>query len=146
MAENPRVREYLGLTDEQVGRLHKLGLEAEKFSVQARADMQLRRIELRELMRADNPDRDAIMQKLDEVNALRGKMEKQRVETMLSARNVLTPEQQKKLKTFMQNRGFGQGMGRGGRTMERRGGMGRPGGPGGPSGEGAPKPQEPPVQ
>ena len=87
---------YLGLTDEQVGRLHKIGVEAEKASVQTRADMELRHIELRELMRAENPDHDAIMQKLDEVNALRGKMEKQQVETMLSARGVLTPEQRRR--------------------------------------------------
>ena len=88
-------------------------------------DMELRHIELRELLRADNPDHDAIMQKLDEVNALRGKMEKQRVETMLSARSVLTPEQLKKIKTFMENRGSGGGPERG-HMMERRGGPGRP--------------------
>jgi len=149
MADNPRVREYLGLTDEQVGRLHTLGVDAEKASVQARADMELRHIELRELLKADNPDRAAIMQKLDEANALRGKMEKQRVETLLSARSVLTPEQQKKVKTFMQNRGAGEGMQRGHR-MERRGAPGRspgpPGGPGVAPGGSTPKSQEPPVQ
>jgi hypothetical protein len=89
------------------------------------------------------------MQKLDEVNALQGKMEKQHVETMLSARSVLTPEQQKKIKTFMENRGAGGGPGRG-PMMGRRGGMGRS-----PSPQGAPrngsggspsKSQEPPVQ
>ena len=149
MAENPRVRQYLGLTDEQVGRLHKIGVDAEKASVQTRADMELRHIELRELMRADNPDHDAIMQKLDEVNALRGKMEKQHVETMLSARSVLTPEQLKKVKAFMENRGAGGGPGRG-HMMEHRGGPGHPPGhPGGHTGAPAgstPKPQEPPVQ
>ena len=140
MADNPRARQYLGLTDEQVDRLHKIGLDAEKASVQLRADLQLRHIELRELFRADNPNHDAIIQKLDEVNALRGKMEKQRVETMFSARGVLTPEQQKKLKTFMENRGFGEGRERG---MQRRGGPGRP--PGAPGGQ-APRPQAPPAQ
>jgi len=149
MAENPRVRMYLGLTDEQVGRLHTLGVEAEKASVQTRADMQLRHIELRELLRADNPDHDAIMQKLDEVNALRGKMEKQQVETLLSARSVLTPEQLKKVKAFMENRGEGGGMERG-RMMEHHGGMGRPsghpGGPGSAPGGPAPKPQTSPAQ
>jgi hypothetical protein len=84
--------------------------------------MELGHIELGELMRAENPNHDAIMQKLDEVNALRGKMEKARVETMLSARAVLTPEQRTKIKTFMQNRGEG---------MEHRPGMQRHGGPGG---------------
>jgi Spy/CpxP family protein refolding chaperone len=145
MAENPRVRQYLGLTDEQVGRLHKIGVDAQKASVQTRADMELRHIELRELMRADSPDHNAIMQKLDEVNALRGKMEKQRVETMLSARSVLTPEQIKKLKTFRENHGAG-GMERG-PMREHRGGMGRPPvHPGGAPGGSTPKPQEPPVQ
>ncbi len=149
MAENPRVRQYLGLTDEQVGRLHKIGVDAEKASVQTRADMQLRHIELRELLRADSPDHDAIMQKIDEVNALQGKMQKQRVETMLSARSVLTPEQLKKVKTFMENRGSGGGPERG-HMMERRGGPGRPpghpGGPGGAPGGSSPKPQTPPSQ
>jgi Spy/CpxP family protein refolding chaperone len=111
--------------------------------------MELRHIELRELLRADNPDHDAIMQKLDEVNALRGKMEKQHVETLLSARSVLTPEQLKKVKAFMENRGAGGGSERG-RMMERHEGMGRPsghGGPGGTPGGPTPHPQPtPPAQ
>jgi Spy/CpxP family protein refolding chaperone len=146
LAENPRVRTALGLSDEQVARLHKIGVEAEKASVQSRADMQLRRIELRELMRADNPDHDAIMQKLDEVKALQGKMAKQRVETMLSAKGVLTADQQKKLKTFMENRGAGGPGGQ--RMMPPRGGAGRPmgrqGGPGGAPGGSTAQPQTPP--
>jgi len=150
MAENPMVRQYLGLTDEQVGRLHKIGVEAEKASVQTRADMELHHIELRELMQSENPDHDAIIQKLDEVNALRGKMEKQNVETLFSARSVLTPEQQKKVRTFLENRRAGGGPERG-RMMERGGGPERrpPGhhdGPGGGPGAATPKPQEPPVQ
>jgi Spy/CpxP family protein refolding chaperone len=148
MAENPRVRQYLGLTDEQVGRLHKIGVDAQKASVQTHADLQLRHIELRELLRADSPDHDAIMKKIDEVSALQGKMAKQGVETLLSARSVLTPEQLKKVKTFMENRGAGAA-GRGG-MMGPRGGagrpFGRPGAPGGaPSGP-TPHPSEPPVQ
>jgi len=149
MAENPRVRQMLGLTDEPVGRLHKIGVDAEKASVQTRADLELHHIELRELMRADNPDHDAIMQKIDEVNALRGKMEKQHVETMLSARGVLTPEQLKKVKAFMENGGPGGGPERG-HMMERRGGPGMP--PGHPEGHGGapggppPHPQAPPAQ
>jgi Spy/CpxP family protein refolding chaperone len=145
MAENPRVRMFLGLTDEQVGRLHKIGVEAEKASIQTHADLELHHIELRELLRAENPDHDAIMQKIDEVNALRGKMEKQQVETLLTARSVLTPDQVKKVRAFMENRG---GMERE-HGMERHGGMGRPpghGGPGGAPGGPTPKPQTPPTQ
>jgi Spy/CpxP family protein refolding chaperone len=122
MAENPRVRQYLGLTDDQVARLHKLGVDAEEAGVKNRAQMEINRIELRELMRADNPDQSAIMAKLDQINELRGSMEKQGVQTFLDARNVLTAEQRAKIKTFMENRGSGMG---------RRPGMERRGGPGG---------------
>jgi Spy/CpxP family protein refolding chaperone len=110
-----------------------------------RSDMELRHIELRELMRADNPDQSAIMSKLDEINELRGKIDKQRVQTLFSARGVLTPDQIAKVKAFMEHRGFG-GDHRGG--MEHRGGMGHPpshGAPGGPGGA-TPHPQAPPTQ
>ncbi len=130
------------MSDEQVAKLHSIGTDAEKASIQNRADMQLRRIELRELMRADNPDQSAIMAKMDQINALQGKMEKARVQTMLSARGVLTADQLKKLKTMRENHGGPGGPG-GGRMMH--GGPHRPGGPGGPGGA-APKPQEPAVQ
>jgi Spy/CpxP family protein refolding chaperone len=148
LAENPRVRQYLGLTDDQVARLHTIGVDGEKASVRTRADLELAHIELRELLRADNPDHDAIMQKLDEVNGLRGKTEKQHVEMMLSARGVLTPDQLKKVKAFMEHRG--EGGPEHGHMMERHGGMGRPTGHGGPGGGGpggpAPKPPAPPAQ
>jgi Spy/CpxP family protein refolding chaperone len=147
MAGNPRVRQFLSLTDDQVARLHTIGVDAEKASVQNRADLQLRHIELRELMRADNPDQNAIMAKLDEVNALQGKIAKQRVQTLLSARSVLTPDQIKKLKTFMQNRGA-MGMGGQGREQMMQHRPPRPGGrPGGPAAP-APgaKPATPPTQ
>src|SRR5208283_2681713 len=47
LADNPRVRAELNLTDEQVGRLHALAVESEKSSIKTRADLQLRGVELR---------------------------------------------------------------------------------------------------
>ena len=107
LADNPRVRAELNLTDEQVGRFHKLAVESEKSSVQTRAELELRGIELREMLRAENPDHDSILKKVDEISALRGQKSRQHVETLLAARNVLTPEQQKKLRSFREERGFG---------------------------------------
>lgn len=133
MVENPRVRQILGLSDDQVARLRTIGVDAEKAAIQSHADMELRGIELRELLRADNPDHDAIMQKLDEINALRGKIAKQRVEALLSARGVLTPEQVKKVRTFMESGGFGHGPERGTKMQWRGNPNRRPQGPGGPA-------------
>jgi Spy/CpxP family protein refolding chaperone len=135
------VRTELNLTDEQVGRLHKLAVESEKSSIKTRAELQLHSIELRELLRAEKPEHDAIMSEVQQISNLRGQMAKQHMETLLAARDVLTPEQLKKVRSFMENRGLRNpgGPGSSGREhmMERHGGQGRPSGrPGG--GPGAP--------
>ena len=143
LVDIPRVRAELNLTDEQVGRLHKLAVESEKSSIKTRADLQLRGIELRELLRAEKPERDAIMSKVQEISDLRGQMAKQHMETLLAAGDVLTPEQLKKVRSFMVNHGLAGRGGPGGswreHMMERQGGQGRPsgrpgGGPGAPAG------------
>lgn len=147
LADNPRARAYLNLTDQQVDRLHQIAVDSEKSSVKTRADLELRSIELRELLRADNPDHDAVMKKVQEISELRGQKMKQHMETLLTAKSVLTTEQQKKLRSFRENRGFGAP----GREhmMEHHGGQGRPlGRPGAPGAPAAPlaHPDEPPVQ
>jgi Spy/CpxP family protein refolding chaperone len=147
LADNPRARAYLNLTDQQVDRLHQIAVDSEKSSVKTRADLELRSIELRELLRADNPDHDAVMKKVQEISELRGQRMKQHMETLLTAKSVLTTEQQKKLRSFRENRGFGTS----GREhmMEHHGGQGRPlGRPGAPGAPAAPPahPDEPPVQ
>ena len=147
LANNSRLRAYLNLTDQQADRLHQISVDSEKSSVKTRADLELRGIELHELLRADNPDHDAVMKKVQEISELRGQRMKQHMETLLAARNVLTPEQQKKLRSFRENRGFG-GPGRE-HMMEHRGGHGGPvGHPGAPGAPAAPPahPDEPPVQ
>jgi Spy/CpxP family protein refolding chaperone len=141
------LRAYLNLTDQQAERLHQISVDSRKSSVKTRADLELRSIELHELLRADSPDHDAVMKKVQEVSELRGQMMKQHMETLLAARSVLTPEQQKKLRSFQENRGFA-GAGRE-HMMEHRGGHGGPGGhPGAPGAPAAPPPHpdEPPVQ
>jgi Spy/CpxP family protein refolding chaperone len=145
LADNSRLRAYLNLTDQQVGRLHQIAVDAEKSSVKTRADLGLRGIELRELLRADNPDQDAVLKKVQEISELRGQMMKQHIESLLTAKSVLTPEQQKKLRSFHENRGFGGPA----RMMGHRGGQGWPVGKSGtPGAPAAPPvhPEEPPVQ
>jgi len=141
LLDNDRVKAYLNLTDPQVDRLRQIAVESEKVAVKSRADVEVREIELRELLRADKPDREAIMKKVDELSSLRGDLMKQRVEALLSAKSVLTPEQQKKIRSFLESReGFGM---RGERSGERRGGWGPPsgvprGGPAAPARPGGP--------
>lgn len=114
LLESDRAKKELGLSDDQVQRLHQVIVDTEKASVKTGADLAVRGIELRELLRADNPDRDAATRKVQEISNLRGELMKQRVEASLAARKVLSPEQQKKLRTFIEMRRS---------AASRRGGM-----------------------
>lgn len=120
--ENDRVKAYLNLTDQQVDRLRQILVGAEKSGVKTRADIAVGGIELRELLRADKPDHDAVMTKVQELSNLRGQMMKERIEALLAAKSVLTPEQQKKVRSFIENRGaFGAGRERMGTGREGMG-------------------------
>ena len=120
LLDNSRLRTYLELTDSQVDQLRKIAVDTEIATAKDRADVRVRRIELRELLRAENPDRAAVMQKVQEISQAREQLMKQRIDALLSAKKVLTPEQQKKARSFFENHRMGR-MWRG-RSGEQRGG------------------------
>ncbi len=109
MLDNERVKSYLNLTDPQADRLRQILVDTEKTSVKTRADMAVRGIELRELLRSDKPDREAVMKKVQELSDLRGQIMKQHVEALLQAKTVLTPDQQKKIRAFIESRAAERG-------------------------------------
>jgi Spy/CpxP family protein refolding chaperone len=95
LLESDRVKTELGLTDQQAEKLRQVFVDSRKASIKSRADLQVRRMELRELLRGDKPDRDAVMKKVQEISDLRAQMMRQHVDSLLATKSVLTPEQQK---------------------------------------------------
>ena len=120
---NPRLYEELGLTDEQTEKLRSLRVEARKAAVRNRADLQVQRIELGELLRADSPSKAQVDRKVQEITKVQGAAFAARINTMLSTKAVLTPEQRAKARELRKNRGRRF---RGGRGGGRRGGGGFP--------------------
>jgi hypothetical protein len=120
LLDSDRVRTYLGLEAPQVERLRQIVLETEKANVKLRAEMELRRIELREALRADKPDRDEILKKVQELSDLRGGMMKHNVEAILAAKAVLSPEQQRKVFFIIESRYEGRPVGEEGRGMRAK--------------------------
>ncbi len=113
MLDSDHVKTALGLTDDQTSRLRQIVVDTQKSNITTGSEMAVRGIELRELLRADNPDRDSVMKKIDQISALRTEMLKQDVDALLKAKTVLTPEQQKKIRTFIENHRAGNPMGGG---------------------------------
>ena len=131
----PKLKEQLGLSDAQLEQLRTLRMDQHKTQIRRRADQEIARLELHQLMTATTLDEKAVTAKVKELADLQTAALKARVDSHLALRKVLTPEQQKKLIELrpMLGRGGEPGMrpGRGGRPPMgpgwRRGADGGPG-------------------
>lgn len=110
MGLGPGMFARLDLTDAQREKFADLHERQQRKAIQARADMQLARMDLHKLMQADAPSATAINAQIDKVSRLQSDMRKSQVATLLEARALLTPEQQKQLKA-MRGPGAGRGAG-----------------------------------
>ncbi len=92
----------LDLSDAQRDKLRDLHEAHARRAIQRRADMQLARMDLHRLMRADKPDAGAVNSQIDKLARLHADGLKSRFELRMQARAVLTPEQFKKLHDSME--------------------------------------------
>jgi Spy/CpxP family protein refolding chaperone len=115
------MRQRLGITADQTAKIHQQELDAQKAQIRNSADLQVKRLELNELLAADNPDRAAIDAKLQEVSAAQMASEKAGIDNRLALRDILTPAQRQQLKTL---RTAGPQAGGTAQTTPRAGGRG----------------------
>ncbi len=90
-----QMMEKLNLTDAQKKQLDGMRTAMQKEAVQLRSRVQLARIDLRELVRADEPVRSAIEKKLNEIASIQTEQKMLRINHWFDVKKVLTPEQQK---------------------------------------------------
>lgn len=83
----------LNLTTDQIKQIEQFRNEFLKEQIDLRAAMQKMRIDLQELLRADDPDQKAINSLLDEIQDKELTMNKLRVAHHLQVRELLTDEQ-----------------------------------------------------
>lgn len=113
-----KMDQLLNLTDEQEAKVEKLRGEMQRAMVQNRSRIQIARIDLRELMDADTPDRGAIEKKLKEISDLQVKQRMAMFDHHAEVEKLLTPDQKK---IWKEHRGEGRMEGRQ-RVMRRMGG------------------------
>jgi Spy/CpxP family protein refolding chaperone len=97
LVNNPTFRERLGITPEQALKIRTQTSDFRKKRIRNRAELQVKRIELHDLLSADKPDRSAIDKKLQEISAVRLDGARSAVDFHLAMREALTPEQRQKL-------------------------------------------------
>jgi len=149
LLNNPDVRQQIGVSADQAAKIRQQESDFRKTEIRNRADLQVKRLDLRDLLSADKPDRAAIDSKLQDISASQLAMEKAAVGHQLDMREALTPAQREKLRQWMmQRRDRERGGERGGERGEGGGQRGprggnRPGGARGNSGAGAAPPPPP---
>jgi Spy/CpxP family protein refolding chaperone len=144
LLNDPDIRTQLGVTVEQAAKIRQQESDFRKTSIRSRADLQVKQIDLRDLMSADKPDRAAIDAKLQEISTARLAFEKSAVDYRLNSRDALTPAQRDKLRQIMHDR-RASGGGEGSRGPRGPRGTG-PGGQRGSAPPAKPQGQTPPTQ
>ena len=122
------IREELGLSDVQKADIRKSVEGARRERLRKSTDLRIAQMDLRSLLRAEKVDEKAVTAKLAEVHAAQGALMKIRVDSVLSMKRILTPEQQKKVSEMRQGRGrenarhrMQRGLNQGGMGSGRRG-------------------------
>lgn len=98
MVKNPAFRQQLGISDEQAQKITTQTFEFRKAEIQNRADVSVKRLELKNLLSAQNPDRGAIDKTLQEISEARLTQQKAAVDFHLNMRASLTADQWQKLR------------------------------------------------
>jgi Spy/CpxP family protein refolding chaperone len=142
ITRDPALRERLGITDEQAAKIRSAQSQFAKQQIQRQAELRIKRMELAELLRADNPDRAAIEKKLRELNDLELQARMAGLDYGLAMRNLLTPEQREQLKQLARERMAQRFPGRWGFGPSRQHGPGM--GPRGP--QAPPRQPQPPAE
>ena len=93
--------EELGLTEEQQTKLRALHFESAKSRLQTRTNLQLRHLELQELLEQDEPNQAELDKRIKALTDAQGVATRQRIENRMAFRRVLTPEQRTKLRSTM---------------------------------------------
>ena len=101
---DPAVREQIGVSADQAAKIRQQQADFRKTAIRSRADLQIKQIDLREMMAADKPDRAAIDAKLQDISTARLAFEKSAVNFRLDSRDALTPDQRQKLRALMGDR------------------------------------------
>jgi Spy/CpxP family protein refolding chaperone len=100
---NPRIIEKLKLTDDQRKAMDQIFQEHREKLVDLRGNVEKAEIEMEPLVRADQPNEQAVLSQIDRVAQARAELEKANARFLFALRGKLTPEQWKQVQDFRQN-------------------------------------------
>jgi len=91
----------LGLTDDQVNKITPIHREMQKKMIRAKADLEIARIELKEIMAVKDFDLEKAGAQVRKIEDIRTNKHLEMLKSMKEVRSILTDEQFKKMKKMM---------------------------------------------
>src|SRR3990172_7064842 len=101
----------LKLTDQQKKEIDKIHSDAMKEQIDRFSEIAKARVELQDLLKADNPSQSAIEKKLTDIEAFQNQAQSKRLSVWFSINKLLTSEQQKVWKKTLERHGTMMEMG-----------------------------------
>ena len=113
---NPKIVEKLKLTDDQRKAMDQIFQEHREKLVDLRGNVEKAEIAMEPLVRADQPNEQAVLAQIDKVAQARAELEKANARFLFALRAKLTPDQWKQVQEFRKShegmhREFREGMG-----------------------------------
>ncbi len=96
-----KLMEKLQLTDQQKDQMGKLRTQFQKSNEELASKLRLNRIDLRDLLQAEKPDKAAVQKNVKSATDLQQQMKLNMIDHMFAVREILTPQQQKIWKEHM---------------------------------------------
>lgn len=101
--DDTRVRTMVGISDQQADSLRKIILDTETYTITTGAAIAVNSLELRELLRADKPDRAVVTSKGDEISKATSGLISHYLDAILAVKTILTPEQQEMISAYIES-------------------------------------------
>ncbi len=96
----------LKITKEQRDKMRQIRDATRRQNIPLEADIKLKKMELRDLMHAESPNKEKIAAKVKEIDAIKTQIKINRLHSRIDVRNVLTKEQRDKLEEMRATRRF----------------------------------------
>jgi Spy/CpxP family protein refolding chaperone len=104
LLSDPEIQQKVGISADQVAKIRQQESAFRKTEIRQRADLEIKRIDLRDMLAAEKPDRAAIDRQLQEISTSQLAIEKARIDFRLNMKDALTPDQREKLRQTLRER------------------------------------------
>jgi Spy/CpxP family protein refolding chaperone len=90
---NKKIAKELKLSDEQIETIKELAKNTEKKMIQLRADMEMKEIDLRDLLDEDAPNEAKAIELVKDIMELKTEQKVLKIKELIKVKKTLTPEQ-----------------------------------------------------